>query len=316
MSTASSKIHSSRRRRRAARILWFGQLTTRRRLLQRGIAILATPAAWLVVFLVLPCLLLAALAFCRRPDLGGFEWTFTFDNFRRLGGWGTFGWSSNYLWILGRSLWIATVTTSLAILLSYPLAFFITTRKPRTRYLLLGLVMVPFCTNMVIRTYAWTLLLSNQLPFARFAASMGWIPEGMSLYPSPLAVYVGMVSSFLPFAVLPLYTNVERMDWSIVEAAQDLYAGRWRMFRHAILPQTVPGLAAAVILTFIPAMGTFVVPDMLGGANYMLVGNLIQQQFGASRDLPFGSAISMVLMLLTLICVFSLRRYEPKVQPA
>lgn len=226
------------------------------------------------------------------------------------------GWSSDYIWIVWRSVWIALVTTVIAILLAYPLSFFIAARSPRVRYLLLGLIMVPFCTNMVIRTYAWSLVFSSQLPLAKFAAWLGFIEEGMSLHPSPFAVYVGMISSFLPFAVLPIYTNVERMDWSIIEAAQDLYASKWRTLRHAILPQTMPGLMAAVILTFIPAMGTFVVSDMLGGANYMLVGNLIQQQFVTSRDLPFGSAISLVLMGLTIVCVFMLRRQEKKVEAA
>lgn len=295
-------------------VLWYGQLTTNRRLFRRGWSMLGVPATWLILFLLLPALVLAALAFCRRTELGEVNWTFTLDNFKRLAGWGTFGWSSNYIWIVARSVWIAVVTTVIAILLAYPLSFLIATRQSRMRYFMLGLVMVPFCTNMVIRTYAWSLIFSNQLPFAKLAAWMGLIDEGMSLYPSPFAVYVGMVSSFLPFAVLPIYTNVERMDWSIVEAAQDLYAGKWRTFRHAVLPQTIPGLVAAIILTFIPAMGTFVISDMLGGANYMLVGNLIQQQFGGSRDLPFGSSISFVLMILTMISVFLLRKHEKKVE--
>jgi spermidine/putrescine transport system permease protein len=125
-----------------------------------------------------------------------------------------------------------------------------------------------------------------------------------------------MVSSFLPFAALPLYTSVERLDWSLVEAARDLYASRWREFRHAILPQTLPGLTVAVILTFIPAMGMFVVPDLLGGARTMLVGNVIQQQFGASRDWPFGAMISLGLMALTLAGLFLLRRYGKGGRPA
>jgi spermidine/putrescine transport system permease protein len=137
---------------------------------------------------------------------------------------------------------------------------------------------------------------------------MGLIPEGAPLYPNAFAVYLGMVSMFLPFVTLPLYASVERLDWSLVEAAQDLYASRVRVFTQAILPQTMPGLSVGIILTFVPAMGMFVVPDLLGGAKYMLVGNLIQQQFGTSRDWPFGAAISMGLMALTMIGLQIYRR--------
>jgi spermidine/putrescine transport system permease protein len=125
-----------------------------------------------------------------------------------------------------------------------------------------------------------------------------------------------MVSGFLPFAVLPLYTNAERLDWSIVEAAQDLYASRWRLFVHAILPQTLPGLAAAVILTFIPAMGTFVVSDILGMRKFMLIGNKIEQSFMSARDIPAGAMISLVLMLLTIIVLMLLRRHWTQAEVA
>jgi spermidine/putrescine transport system permease protein len=162
---------------------------------------------------------------------------------------------------------------------------------------------------MVIRTYAWFLILAPDLPPARLASFLGFIPPETALYPSAFAVYLGMISMFLPFVSLPLYSSVERLDWELVEAAQDLYASRIRVFTHAIFPQTLPGLSVGIILTFVPAMGMFVVPDMLGGSRYMLVGNLIQQQFGASRDWAFGSAISMGLMVLTL---FSLQLYRSR----
>jgi spermidine/putrescine transport system permease protein len=134
------------------------------------------------------------------------------------------------------------------------------------------------------------------------------VSPGSPLYPSAFAVYLGMVSMFLPFVALPLYSSIERMDWELVEASQDLYASRVRVFMQAILPQTLPGLSVGVILTFVPAMGMFVVPDLLGGAKYMLVGNLIQQQFGASRDWAFGAAISMGLMVLTMFSLYLYRR--------
>jgi len=289
-------------------LVWYGELTTARRLYWWGGIFLVISLLWLMLFLVLPSLVLVGVAFVERGEYGELVWRFSLDNFKRLAGFGILGWSADYLLILWRSIWVALVTTSISLILAYPLAFFIANRAPRTRYLWLALVIIPFCTNLVIRTYAWMLILAHQMPPARFAHWLGLIPADTALYPSELAVYIGMVSSFLPFTVLPLYTNIERLDWSIVEAAQDLYASKPRIFFHAILPQTLPGLVTAIILTFIPAMGAFIVPDLLGGAKTMLAGNLIQQQFGASRDWPFGAAVSFGLMLLTLAGLFLLRK--------
>ena len=133
--------------------------------------------------------------------------------------------------------------------------------------------------------------------------------EGSPLYPSALAVYLGMIGTFLPFVAMPLYSSIEKMDWTLVEAASDLYSGKWRVFIHAILPQTIPGLSVGVTFNFVPAMGMFVVPDFLGGAKYMMVGNLIQQQFGTSRDWPFGAAISLCLIVMTLAGLHLQRKY-------
>lgn len=293
---------------RAALLVAFGELTTPSRLRARGLSLLALPALWMVVFLLLPLLVLVAMAFVQRGAYGELIWSPTLGNFRRLAGFGTFEWSADYLRILGRSAWMATITTILCIGAAYPLAFFVAARAPRSRYLWLTLVIIPFCTNLIIRTYAWMLILSGQLPPARLAQWLGLVPADTALYPGQLAVFLGMFTSSLPFAMLPLYTNVERLDWSIVEAAEDLYAGRVRTFMHGILPQTLPGLAAALILTFIPALGAFVVPDLLGGARTWLVGNLIQQQFGASRDWPFGAAIAIGLMLMSLAGLFFVKR--------
>ena len=291
-------------------VVWYGQLISRPQLYRRGLLLVSAGVAWLTLFLAVPLVVLLLIAFASRSAYGEVEWSFTLENFRRMLGFGALGWSADTLRILLRSAWVGLVTTILCLALAYPLAFFLAARPPRTRYLGLTLVIIPFCTNLVIRSYAWMLLLSPELPFARVAQWLGLIPPLAALYPSPLAVYIGMVSTELPFAVLPIYTNVERLDWSVVEAARDLYAAPARVFTHAILPQTLPGLAVAVILTFVPAMGMFVVPDLLGGAKYWLVGNIIQQQFGASRDWPFGAALSFGLMLLTFLGIFLLRRWR------
>jgi spermidine/putrescine transport system permease protein len=294
-------------------LVWYGELTTQQNLTKRGLLFLGAGMLWLLVFLVLPGLVLVLVSFATRGAYGQLVWDFTVENYKRMAGFSLFGWTADYIIILWRSVWVAFVTTLISVVLSYPLSFFICARPERTRYLWLTLVIIPFWTNMVIRTYAWFLILAPELPLAKIAAFFGLIPESAPLYPNAFAVYLGMVSMFLPFVTLPLYASVERLDWTLVEAAQDLYASRVRVFVQAILPQTLPGLSVGIILTFVPAMGMFVVPDLLGGAKYMLVGNLIQQQFGASRDWPFGAAISMGLMLLTIISLQLYRRRSKEI---
>ena len=264
-------------------------------------AMFVSPGVIVILFLLaLPCLSLFLVSFLERGEYGNLTDVLTFDNIKRLAGFGFFGWSADNLLILWRSIVVGFFTTLFCVALSYPLAFFLATRPARTRVVWLTALLIPFWTNLVIRTYAWLLILDGNMPFSRILSSMGIVDPGTTLYPSQFAVYLGMISVFLPFAALPIYSAVEKMDWSIVEAANDLYSGKWRVFRHAILPQTMPGLATGITLTFVPAMGMFVVPDMLGGARYMLIGNLIQQQFGTSRDWPFGAALSLVMMVLTL----------------
>ena len=289
-------------------LVWYGELASTRKLTARGLALLAVPLAWIVVLLVAPLGAMMAWSVASRAAAGDIEWTFTLRNFARLAGFDAFGWTRAYLSILGTTLLVSAVTTLITIALAYPLAFFIAQRPPVRRYLWLALIIIPFCTNLVIRTYAWMLLLGNQMPPARIAQWLHIIEPSTALYPSTLAVYIGMVSNSLPFAVLPLYTNVEKLDWAVVEASRDLYAGPARTFFHGILPQTLPGLVTAVILTFIPAMGAFVIPDLLGGGRSWMLGNLIQHQFGVSRDFPFGAAVSLVLTCLTMAGLLVLRR--------
>jgi spermidine/putrescine transport system permease protein len=289
-------------------LVWYGELATARKLTARGLALLAVPLLWIVALLVAPLGAMVAWSMASRGASGDILWTFTAGNFARLAGFDAFGWTHAYLSILGSTLVVSAVTTLITMALAYPLAFFIARRPPAGRYLWLALIIIPFCTNLVIRTYAWMLLLGNQMLPARIAQALRLVEPSAALYPSTLALYIGMVSNSLPFAVLPLYTNVEKLDWAVVEASRDLYAGPVRVFFHAIVPQTMPGLVTAVILTFIPAMGAFVIPDLLGGGKSWMLGNLIQHQFGVSRDFPFGAAVSLVLTFLTLVGLLILRR--------
>lgn len=288
--------------------MWHGDLVARAGLLLRGALLLAPGLGWLLAFLVLPSLVLGAVAFATRDAWGQVEWTFQLGNFRRLAGWGVLGWSPDTLRILWRSLWLAGLTTALALGLAYPLAFVLAQARGAWRAVWLTAVVVPMCTNLVVRTYAWQLLLSRQLLPAQLCAWLGLIEPDRALYPGLLAVILATVQNALPFAVLPLWTNVERLDWSQVEAARDLYAGRWTTLRRAVLPQTYPGLTVAAILTFVPTAGMFVITDRLGGASHDVLGNLIQRQFGSSRDYPYGSAVSLVLIVLTLAGLVLVRR--------
>ena len=287
---------------------WYGGIHRAFDLRVKGAALMGPGILWLLVFLAVPAACLILLSLARRGGFGEIEWIFSLDNYRRLLGYGLFGWSPDYLIILGRSLAVGLITTLLCLALAYPLTFYIATRPPKIRTWLLFLLMVPFWTNVVVRTYAWLLILGPGLPPAQLAGFLGLIPPGSPLYPGFLATYLGMVSTFLPFMALPLYSSVERLNWELLEAARDLYASRLQVFTQAILPQTRPGLTVGVIVTFVPAMAMFVVTDLLGGSRYMLIGNLIQQQFGQSRDWPFGAALCLALMLLTMIGLMIYRR--------
>ena len=274
-----------------------------------GALLMAPGLLWLLCLLVLPIGGIFILAWAGRGDYGSINWTLSLHNLWRLLGSGLFGWSGDHLLIILRSGVLAGVTTLLCIAIGLPMAFWMRAHPPHTRLLLLALVMVPSGTNLVIRTYAWMLVLGPQMPPAWIARYLGFIGPDQALYPSSLAVYLGMVSAMLPFALLPLFTSVERMDWSWVEAAQDLYAGAIRVFFHAITPQILPGLVAATLLTLVPSMGMFVVSDLLGGSRHMLVGNLIQQQFGAASDWPFGAMVGIFLIGISLIGLLTLQKW-------
>src|SRR5262249_34260150 len=215
-------------------------------------------------------------------------------------GFGIFGFDPLYPKIVLRSLVLAFSTVALCILVALPLTFFIAALPARPKHIALMLIVIPFWTNLLIRTYAWQIILSSHGWLARAASSLGLISSGGALYPGTLAVFVVLTCDFLPVLALPLYASVEKIDWTIAEAASDLGANPWRVFWHALLPQVKPGLMAGGILVFIAATGQFVIPDLMGGAKTVLLGNAIQQQFGFSRDWPFGSAISCLAMAIVM----------------
>ncbi len=285
-----------------------GKLTTRAHMQKTGALLTGPGILWLLVFLLVPTVFLMILAFANRGAYGSIDWTFSLTNLKRLLGFSLFGWSPDNLLILWRSVQIAVFTTILCIAIGLPMAFWIANHDRSMRQFLFALIMVPSCTNLVIRTAAWMILLGPDMFPAKVASFLGFIAEGKSLYPGSFAVYIGMVSSMLPFAVLPLYTSVERLDWGIVEAARDLYAGPVRTFYHGILSQMKPGIIASVILTLVPSLGMYVISDLLGAGKYMLIGNLIQQQFGSASDWPFGAMLGIVLILSSVISLVIFQR--------
>lgn len=268
-------------------------------------ALLASPALlWLGVFFLVPLGFILGVSFLTNGSFGELERPLTLESYQRFLGFGSFGWEPLYPLIIARSLVLAAGTMLLCLLGALPLAFFIAGLPARWKTFALTLVVIPLWTNLLVRTYAWQLLLAPAGWLARSAAALGFIPAGEPLYPGTFAVGLGLICDYLPFLVLPLYASVEKIDWTLAEAARDLGASGWKVFRHAVLPQIMPGLAAGLTLVFVPATGQFVIPDLLGGAKTVLLGNLIQQQFGASRDWPFGSAIATVAMLVVLAALW------------
>jgi spermidine/putrescine transport system permease protein len=281
----------------------------------RLLVLISPSLFWLVVFFVAPLVLVLAISFGQRGTYGGVRWNLTLSNYARF-------FDPLYLRIFGRTIFIALITTLICLLLGYPLAYFIARRPVRWRNGLILLLMIPFWTNFLIRTYAWLLLLRDQgfvntlwtgslhsfFTWAAAAIPIGiWQPlveataSPLPLFGTNLAIIVGLVYAWLPDMVLPCYASIERFDFSLVEAAQDLYANRRKSFLRIILPLTMPGIVAGSILVFIPSLGAYVTPDLLGGAKTVMIGNVIYSQFMSARDQPFGAAISFVLMAVMLI---------------
>ena len=278
--------------------------------------LLALPTViWMMALLIIPLLLTLIISFGRRSPDGGVIYSFSIENYLRLLGYSrdcengaSACFNSLYVQILWRSLTLAFNTTVIVILMAYPLAYFIARAQPKRRNTFLFLVLIPLWTNFVIRVYAWMMLLRKEGAINSMIGLVAhWlhIPfQPLELLYTPGAVLVGMVYEFLPFMILPIYTSLEKIDNSLYEAAADLGANAIKTFLRVTLPLSMPGVVAGTILVFIPVMGTFIVSDILGGRQVILVGNLIQRQFLDARDPTFGSAASLILMILTLIVTY------------
>jgi spermidine/putrescine transport system permease protein len=258
------------------------------------VSLLSPSAAWLFVFFLLPLVMVLLVSLGKRGPMGGVVYQWNLDNYVRFI-------DRIYFKIFIRSAWIAAANTLLCLLFGYPFAYFIARRSKRWRNVLLLLVMIPFWTNFLVRTYAWMVILRDKGLINSLLMQIGVITKPLPLLFNQNAVILGLFYGYLPFMVLPLYASIEKLDFSLVEAAQDLGANSWIAFRRIVLPLTMPGVVAGAIITFIPSIGAYVTPDLLGGAKAMMIGNLLQQQFLEVRDWPFGSAVGFILMATVLL---------------
>jgi spermidine/putrescine transport system permease protein len=259
---------------------------------RRGFLVSLPAYVYLVVFFVIPFGLVVVYSFATRDSTG----------LTVLRDWNLYSYqrvfASEVLVIFLRSLGLALSTTVICLGFSYPFAYYIATRPPKVRNILLVFVMIPFWSNFLVRTYAWRVLLGSDGPISQISQALGGEP--MRLLFTNSAVLIGLVYGFMPFMVLPLYAALERMDWRLVEAARDLYASGWSAFRKVTFPISLPGVIAGSILVFIPSLGAYVTPALLGGARTVLMGDYIVSQFLAARNWPFGSALSVGLMAIML----------------
>lgn len=261
---------------------------------------LVIPAAgWFLWFLLIPLTFVLVYSLAIRGPYGSILYHPNLENYLRAT-------DLVYLRILWNSVKLALLTTISCLAVGFPMAYTMATSSRKVRSALLVLVVIPFWTNFVVRTYALKVLLAERGPINELALYLGLLREPFVFANTVFAVWLGMLINYLPFMVLPLYVALEKFDFSLMEAAKDLGASQWRALWEVLLPLIRPGMVAGMVFVFTPALGEFVIPDLLGGAKTLLLGNLITDQFLKSRDWPFGSALSLVLMIVVM---FSLQLY-------
>jgi spermidine/putrescine transport system permease protein len=261
----------------------------------RGTLVVIPAVAWLVVFFLLPLALILVVSLGTRDELGRIILDrLSLENYRQA-------FDPDYLPTLVNALRYAALTTIASLLIGYPIAYWIARYGGKRKVLLLLLVMLPFWTSWLIRTYAWMIILRDNGVVNGFLQATGVTSEPIILLNTDFSVVLGMTYGFLPFTILPIYVAIDRLDHNLVAAARDLYASGRAAFLHVTLPLTMPGIVAASLLTFIPAMGDFVTPDLLGGTEQTTIAKIIQERFLDGRDWPFGSALGFILIAVTLI---------------
>ncbi len=270
--------------------------------------LLAPATIILLVAAVLPLGIVAIYSFLTPGDYGGVVWSFSTDGWLRVVAkrdlfTNEIGLATDNLAIFWRSVSLSFVTTVLTLIVGFPIAYFIATRRPGTRDAWMLLVMIPFWTNLLIRTFAIMQLLRDEGTVNSILLGLGLIDKPLQMLYTDFAVLVGMVYVYLPLMVLPIYSALERFDFRIAEAAHDLYAPRRKVLSRVILPIVKPGIVAGIILVFVPCLGAYVTPRVLGGGKQLMLGNLIEMQFGQARNWPLGAALSVTLVVIVAIAL-------------
>lgn len=283
----------------------------------RVMGLLFPVTLFLGLFFLAPQFIMFVYSFLEAGIYGGVKWFFDPSHYARVFGFdeagiGDGGFDPIYLSILLRSVKLAIITVALCLLLGYPAAFWISRQPRRRRALFLFLVTLPFFANALIRIYAWVLILRPTGFINNLLMGAGIVNEPLDLMYNEGTITVGLLYAYLPFMVLPLYASIEKLDQSLLEASYDLGARRFRTFTRIVLPLTAPGIIGGSILVFIPCVGNFIVPTLLGGAKTAMVGSLIEQQFLYARNWPFGAALTFILLALVMISLFVYIRLEGK----
>jgi spermidine/putrescine transport system permease protein len=271
----------------------------------RQLALTAPALLFLGAFMLIPLLLMLYVSVLERGSYGGVVWgSHTGIAYQKLlyerDLLGNLSFNSDYIAIFARSCRLAAVTTLVTLLVGLPTALYMSTLSRRRAAWILFLVTIPFWTNLLVRNFAWILILRNGGALDTLLQWLGWMSTPLDLLYTPLATGIGLSYSFLPFMILPIYVALERIDPAVVEAAFDLGANRVRALQKVVLPLAMPGIVGGVVLVFVPCLGAYVSPELLGGGKSLMIGNLVQAQFGASRNWPFGAALAIVLVLALL----------------
>jgi spermidine/putrescine transport system permease protein len=262
--------------------------------------------SWLLMgfALLLPIVIIAAVSVATRGAHGGFTWDFNPAGYRQIlfnEGWtGEAEFTPQYLLIIARTFLLAGATTLICLLFAVPVAYFISRQPPGRKAILVYLVTLPFWVSMILRVYAWMIILGKDGTLPSALESLGF-PAGMSFMFNDGATLTAMVYTYMPLMVLPVFASIEKLDGTLIEASHDLYGDRWVTLRRVILPLTAPGIVAGAILVFVPSLGAVLEPSLMGGGKQMMMGSLIQLQFGGGRNWPFGAAIAMALMALVTV---------------
>jgi spermidine/putrescine transport system permease protein len=288
--------------------------------LRPGMGKLLPGALLIAVFFLMPMGLVLVYSLLTRGTYGGVEWAFDFDSYARVFGFPNEeelrDWDFVYLGIFAKSAVIGLLTAGIALFAAYPVAWYIARQPDKTKFMLLMLVMVPFFANALVRVYAWVLILRTDGLINNLLMGLGIVSQPLQLLYTPPAIVVSMVYQYLPFMVLPLFASIEKLDMRLLDASRDLGASGLTTFRRVILPLTGPGVAAGLVLVFVPAFGNFLAPTLIGGAKDLQVGPLLAQAFLSARDWPFGSAVATVLSSIVLLCLFAMARIERKSEGA